>query len=131
MRSFRFRWATAAALSLAAACHDGNTGPNGGIAAGESFAVTGAQSVALEPGDNSGHYVAVLVNTGTTAGSSERYSLRGSGIVQPAPAAAPLRQPSASANDERALAPASPQPDRAFESASALNSRPVSPRHAR
>ena len=32
---------------IVAACHDGPTPPNSGIAVGESFAVTGAQSVKL------------------------------------------------------------------------------------
>lgn len=80
----RSRWAAALILVLAAACHDGPTPPNGGIGPGESFAVAGARTVTLTPGASDGQYVAVVVNTGTTAGASEGYSLRGSGVTAPA-----------------------------------------------
>ena len=109
----RLRWPVALTLALAAACHDGGpTPPNGGIAPGESFAVTGAQSVTLTPGASDGQYVAVVVNTGTTAGASESYSLRGGGVSAPAPALLPSDQPGLSRTD----AVESPAPDRAFES---------------
>jgi hypothetical protein len=104
-------------MASAIGCHDGTTRPNSGIAVGESFAVAGAQSVALEPGQSDGQYVAVLVNTGTTAGVNENYSLRGSGLAQPSAAATLL--PAASPDAERAESPAfpaSPSLDRAFES---------------
>jgi hypothetical protein len=114
MRLFRLRWSLAAMLTITAACHDGATRPNAGIAVGESFVVAGAQSVALEPGQDHGHYVAVLVNTGTTAGVSESYSLRGSGVVQPAALAASL--PASSRTAERSVTTGSPSLDRDFES---------------
>jgi hypothetical protein len=114
MPVLRLRWSFAATLASAIACHDGSTRPNSGIAVGESFAVTGAQSVALEPGQGDGRYVAVLVNTGTTAGVNENYSLRGSGLAQP-PAAATLL-PVAPPTAERVGSPESPSLDRAFES---------------
>lgn len=114
MSPHRVRWPLAAALTVFAACHDGPTPPNSGIAAGESFAVTGAQSVRLEPGTSDGRYVAVLVNNGTTAGASESYSLRGTGIVSPAPAA--VRAPAPSAAASRTSASVAPTLDRAFES---------------
>jgi len=79
----RVRWPVALTLVLAAACNDGPTPPNGRIAPGESFAVTGAQSVTLTPGADDAQYVAVVVNTGTAAGTSESYSLRGSGVSAP------------------------------------------------
>jgi hypothetical protein len=114
MSSLRSHLPLTVALALAVACHDGNTGPNAGIAVGESFAVTGARSVALEPGEQGGRYYAVLVNTGTTAGTSESYSLRGSGIVQPAALAA--RQPATSRTEEPIGTIEAPIPDRRFES---------------
>ena len=114
MSSHRSTLTLLAALASAVACHDGNTGPNSGIAAGESFAVTGARSVKLEPGASGGRYVAVLVNTATTAGASESYSLRGSGIVQSG--AAPSLQPAASLTRERIGSAEAPILDRAFES---------------
>jgi hypothetical protein len=110
----RPRWSLAAALAVAAACHDGPARPNGGIAAGESFAVTGAQSVRLEPGQNGGRYVAVLVNTRTTAGVNESYTLRGSGIASPGPAAVLAPAPFVAA--ERTVDATEPRLDRAFES---------------
>ena len=104
------RWIALPLVGLAAACHDGVTPPDSGIAVGESFAVTGAQSVKLEPGQGGGDYVAVVVNTGTTAGADESYSLRGTGVLNPAVAALLPAQPS------RVAAPAVPTPDLAFES---------------
>ena len=114
MSSLRSHLPLTVALALAVACHDGNTGPNAGIAVGESFAVTGARSVALEPGEQGGRYYAVLVNTGTTAGTSESYSLRGSGLVQPGAVAA--RQPTTSRIEVPTASVESPIPDRLFES---------------
>ena len=113
MSSHRSTLTLLAALASAVACHDGNTGPNSGIAVGESFAVTGARSVKLEPGASGGRYVAVLVNTATTAGASESYSLRGSGIVQSG--AAPSLQPAASLTRERIGSAEAPILDRAFK----------------
>src|SRR5690348_12998138 len=84
MPPFRSPWIAVSLLVLATACHDGVTPPDSGIGVGESFAVTGAQSVKLAPGASGGDYVAVLVNTGTTAGVDESYSLRGSGVLNPA-----------------------------------------------
>jgi len=112
MPASRTHWPLAAALFALAGCHDGTTRPDGGIAVGESFAVTGAQSVTLEPGASGGSYVAVLVNTGTTAGVNESYTLRGSGLAQP-PVAATLVP---SASPARAADPAAPVLDRGFES---------------
>jgi len=110
-----FRWPAAVSLLIVVACHDGGpTPPNGAIGVGESFAVSGAQTVSLEPGANDGQYVALVVNTGTTSGATESYSLRGSGIFAPPPLATliPTDQPSAA----RAPLPAEPTLDRAFES---------------
>ncbi len=108
-----FRLPVVLTLALAAACHDGPTPPNGGIGPGESFAVAGAQSVTLTPGTSDGQYVAVVVNTGTTAGASESYSLRGSGVSAPAPATLlPSNPPTAL----RAESEGAPTLDRAFES---------------
>lgn len=109
----RHRWPAVVILALAAACHDGPTPPDSGIPIGGSFAVTGAQTVRLEPGANGGTYVAVLVNTGTTAGVNESYSLQGSGIAQPAVAAL-TPDPALMAN--AAPTPATLSLDRAFES---------------
>ena len=109
------RWTAAVALLIAAACHDGGpTPPNGAIAVGESFAVSGAQSVSLTPGASDGQYVAVIVNTGTTTGASENYSLRGSGISGPPAGAALLTADMPGAT--QAEAPAEPTRDVAFES---------------
>ena len=113
MSLLRFRWIVLPSLLLGAACHDGVTPPDGGIAVGESFAVTGAQSVKLEPGDNGGDYVAVLVNTGTKAGVDESYSLRGTGLLNPALASL---LPASSARAARAVVSAVPTRDVAFES---------------
>ena len=111
--SFRcFRWPTAALLTTVVACHDGPAAPNGAIAIGESFAVSGARSVSLDPGASGGEYVAVVVNTGTTAGVSESYSLRASGVTSPAVATL-LPDPAATA--ERIGSPSAPALDRAFE----------------
>jgi hypothetical protein len=113
MPTRRRRWSALSLLGLVVACHDGVTPPDSGIDIGESFAVTGAQSVKLEPGASDGDYVAVLVNAGITAGVDESYSLRGSGILNPAvPAQMPLSPPRVS----RAEAPAVPTRDVAFES---------------
>src|SRR5690242_4548118 len=68
MPTRRRRWSALSLLGLAVACHDGVTPPDSGIDIGESFAVTGAQSVKLEPGASDGDYVAVVVNAGITAG---------------------------------------------------------------
>src|SRR5690242_18995635 len=101
-------------LVLAIACHDGVTPPDSGIGVGESFAVTGAQSVRLEPGQSGGDYVAVLVNTGTTAGVDESYSLRGIGVINPAVASLLTASPPQAARVEGASVPVR---DVAFESA--------------
>jgi hypothetical protein len=87
--------------------------PNSGLVVGESFAVAGAQSVKLEPGDNSGTYVAVVVNSGTTAGVDESYSLRGSGLLA-LPSAAVI--PSSAPSVTRSPGPSAPSLDRSFES---------------
>lgn len=109
----RFRSSASILLGLALACHEGVTPPDSGIAVGQSFAVSGAQSVKLEPGDSRGTYVAVIVNTGTSAGVDESYSLRGSGLLaSPAAALVPATAPTAT----RAVTPTSPTLDRAFES---------------
>ena len=50
MPLLRSRWIAVSVLGLAAGCHDGVTPPDSGITVGESFAVTGAQSVKLQPG---------------------------------------------------------------------------------
>jgi hypothetical protein len=103
MPPLRRRWTSISLLGLVVACHDGVTPPDSGIGVGESFAVTGAQSVKLVPGESGGDYVAVLVNAGITAGVDESYSLRASGILNPAvPALMPLSPPRVS----RAEAPA-------------------------
>jgi len=113
---------------IVAACHDGPTPPNSGIAVGESFAVTGAQSVKLEPGASGGDYVAVLVNSGMTAGVNESYTLRGNGLAQP-PAA--MLVPAAAPSAEEAVAPSAPTLDRAFERALRARERAeLSPRIA-
>jgi hypothetical protein len=112
MPLLRSRWTVVSVLSLAVACHDGVTPPNSGIGVGESFAVTGAQSVKLEPGGSGGDYVAVLVNTGTTAGADESYSLRGSGLLNPAVVAL---IPASSGSETRVGLPSSPSLDLAFE----------------
>jgi len=109
----RVRWPVALTLVLAAACNDGPTPPNGRIAPGESFAVTGAQSVTLTPGADDAQYVAVVVNTGTAAGTSESYSLRGSGVSAP-PAAMLL--PGGRPSVLRAEGAGAPTLDGAFES---------------
>ena len=112
MPLLRSRWIAVAVLGLAAGCHDGVTPPDSGIAVGESFAVTGAQSVKLQPGQGGGDYVALVVNTGTAAGVDESYSLRGGGVLNPAVASlSPV--PSAAS---RVAATAAPTPDLAFES---------------
>lgn len=100
-------------LGLVVACHDGVTPPDSGIDVGESFAVTGAQRVKLEPGERGGDYVAVLVNTSTTAGAEESYSLRASGVLNPAVAAL---VPASAARATRAQVPVAPTRDVAFES---------------
>ena len=107
----RSRWPLVAALCAIAGCHDGATRPNAGLAVGESFAVTGAQSVALDPGESGGTYAAVLVNTATTAGVNESYTLRASGLAQPAPAMARIPV----ANAARVPTPHAPLLDRDFE----------------
>jgi hypothetical protein len=112
MRPSRSRLTAVLLLSAAVACGEGSTRPNSGLTVGESFAVAGAQSVKLEPGDNAGTYVAVVVNTGTTAGVDEGYSLRGSGLLSVAAAdLLPVAAPAA-----RAESPTAPSLDRAFES---------------
>src|SRR5690348_4013801 len=112
MLSLRPYWPAALAFAAVAACNDGTTRPNPGISLGESFAVTGAQSVKLEPGDSRGTYVAVVVNTGTTAGVDESYSLRGNGLLAFATAdRLPVPQSSASRIGDRSA----PTFDRAFE----------------
>jgi hypothetical protein len=114
MPSLRSRWAALSVLGLAVACHDGVTPPDSGIRVGESFAVTGAQSVKLEPGQSGGDYVAVLVNTGTVAGTDESYSLRGTGLLNPAVASLlPAPPPQAA----RLGVAAAPMRDIAFENA--------------
>ena len=113
MSSLPFRPIVLVPLLLCVACHDGGTGPDSGIAVGASFAVTGAQSVKLRPGAGGGDYVAVLVNTGTTAGVNESYSLRGSGLLNPAVAAL---MPAPSLHQPAADGLAAPTPDLAFES---------------
>jgi len=128
MRLPRPRHLATMAIGLVAACHDGPTPPNSGIAVGESFAVTGSQSVKLEPGGSGGAYVAVLVNTNTTAGAEESYTLRGSGLAQQ-PAAALL--PAAAPSDAQAAVPSAPSLDRAFERALRARERTgLSPRMA-
>lgn len=114
MSPFRPNWSFAAVLIAGVACHDGTTRPNSGIAVGESFTVSGAQDVALEPGQTDGRYVAVLVNTGTSAGVDESYSLRGSGLTQPA--ATPALLPAASLTATRSAGARAPSLDLAFES---------------
>jgi hypothetical protein len=112
MPLLRSRW-TVFLLGFVVACHDGVTPPDSGIGVGQSFAVTGAQSVNLAPGASDGDYVAVLVNTGTTAGVNESYSLRGSGILNPAVAALlPASPPHAARVD----VPPAPTRDVSFES---------------
>jgi len=110
MPSRRFRW-PAALLVVATACHDASTQPDGGIGVGESFVASGAQSVTLTPGETGGQYIAVVVNTNTTTGGTESFTLRGSGLVAPTGSIAPTDMPSAL----RAAAPTGPTLDRAFE----------------
>lgn len=113
MSASRLRWPVAGALLVVAACHDGGpTPPNGAIGVGESFAVSGAQSVRLEPGASDGQYVAVVVNTSTATGATETFSLRGSGIS--APAAMSLLPPDLPIATQVPV-PAAPTLDRAFE----------------
>jgi hypothetical protein len=112
MPLLRSRWIAVSVLGLAAGCHDGVTPPDSGITVGESFAVTGAQSVKLQPGQGGGEYVALVVNTGTAAGVDESYSLRGSGVLNPAVASLSPVRPSAAS---RVAAPAAPTPDLACE----------------
>lgn len=113
MLSLRPYWPAALAFAAVAACNDGTTRPNPGISLGESFAVSGAQSVKLEPGDSRGTYVAVVVNTGTTAGVDESYSLRGNGLLA---FATPDRLPVPQSSASRIGDPSIPAFDRAFES---------------
>jgi hypothetical protein len=106
------RWPAVTLLALAAACHGDSTRPNGGIAPGESFVAVGAQSVTLTPGETGGQYIAVVVNTNTTTGGTESFSLGGSGLVAPSAALLPASEPAAL----RAEVSSTPTLDRAFES---------------
>src|ERR1700730_2989554 len=84
MRACSVRFVAAISLRLAAACHENGPMPiDGRLVVGQSLSVTGAQTFQLEPGAASGDYIAVLVNTGLVAGSTESFNIRGDSLVAP------------------------------------------------
>src|SRR3982074_502206 len=84
MRACSVRFIAAISLLLATACHDNGTMPiDGRLAVGQSLSVSGAQTFRLEAGGEGGDYIAVLVNTGLVAGSSESFNIRGDSLVAP------------------------------------------------
>lgn len=69
-----------AAVALAACGSDGGTNPNSGLDVGQSLKLTGAQDVKLEGGSGGANYFVVLTNNGTSAGTTQSYTLTGSGL---------------------------------------------------
>lgn len=104
-------------LFLLAACggsSDGSAGPSvTTLDPGQAATVVAGGSVQLQGSAATSEYLAVVVNTNTTAGQSESYTLRGDGIVPASslvPADAPVAARVASGTG------VSPERDGAFES---------------
>jgi hypothetical protein len=124
-----FRVISALGLILVAACHD-NTAPpvNGAITVGQSLSVTGERSFQLTPGETSGGYVAMLVNTGLKSGVSESYTFSGDPIIAPAFSLAATGTPMLDRVPVTdAGTPDAPVLDRAFEAQLRARERALTP----
>ena len=102
-------------LGALAACNSDNVGPKSSLDLGQSITVTGAQDVKLDGGAGGSEFYAVLVNTGTSAGVKESYTISGRDIAMPSLSLLPT----AVATLSRLPAPGSPGGaplrDRSFE----------------
>ena len=100
-------------LTLLAACRsDAGVAPDPAITTGDPVDRTGPQTMTLEGGSAGADYVAVLVNTSFTTGTSESFTLRGSGLVAPSASLVAVGGPSL---DRDGAAGSALEVDHAFE----------------
>lgn len=108
---------TVLGLLLLAACgggSDNGVAPGAALSIGESVTHPGPQTATLDGGPTGADFIAVLVNTNFTAGTTESFTLQGAGIVAPSAALAAAGGP-ALAIAFSGDASATPERDRAFE----------------
>src|SRR5471032_2526950 len=107
-----------ACLALTLACGgDSAVAPNGAaLSPGDATEHAGPQTLTVQGGAGGSDYVAVLVNTSLTTGTTESFTLQGTGVIAPTASVAAIIGSSASrASEGTAAAAAVPARDEQFE----------------